>query len=109
MKRITILTLTLSLGLVCGTLEAAISTAGVKQSLSSVPAAEIPAKAAELLKAAKAKERPAVTVQAVNDALEINPTLAPAVVGAIAKSSPETAALAAGAAAQRQPKLAAEI
>ena len=81
----------------------------IRETLSRVPAAEFPAQAAELIKQVKGREQPAVTVQVVKTALELNPAAAPAVVGAICRAVPETAAVAAGTAAEQQPKQASLI
>jgi len=80
-----------------------------KKALSSVSALEMPAKAAELVKQAPAKDREVVTSAVVNNAAAIKPMTLPAVVGAIAKSTPDMAATAAAVAAAAQPKLALEI
>lgn len=77
--------------------------------LASVPAPEMPAKAADLVKAARSRDRSAVTVEVVKAALARNPAAALSVVGAIAKVVPEMAAVAAGAAAEVRPAQAAEI
>jgi hypothetical protein len=45
----------------------------------------------------------------VESAVKVNPAAAPAIVGAVSKSVPDMAALAAGTAAKQQPKLAAAI
>jgi len=84
-------------------------TAPFKQALAGVPAAELPAKAAELVKAAKANERQAATVGIVRAALEINPAAAPSIVGAIARAVPTMAPVAAGTAAAQQPRQAGAI
>ena len=76
----------------------------VRESLSHFPAAELPAKAAEMIKQTKASGREAMTIKVLKSALEINPAAAPAVVGAIARSVPDMAAVAAGTAAGQQPK-----
>jgi hypothetical protein len=69
-----------------------------------VPTAELPAKAAELVKASKPKTRELVTVEVVRAAVSINSNLAAAVAAAIGRSTPDMAATAAGAAAQVQPR-----
>lgn len=84
-------------------------TQPVRATLSSVPAPELPAKSAELVKQAKARDWGRTTVSVVNSAVEINAAATPAVVGAISKSVPDMAATAAGAAAAKQPKQAAAI
>jgi len=87
----------------------ALETTPFKQALVGVPAAELPAKAAELVKAAKTNERQAATVAIVKAALEMNPAAAPSIVGAIARAVPAMAPVAAGTAAAQQPKQAAAI
>ena len=77
--------------------------------LTAVPAAELPAKAAELVSQAKAADRREATTNVVKAALSINPAAAPAIVGAIARAVPEMASIAAGTAAAEQPKQAAAI
>jgi hypothetical protein len=77
--------------------------------LTAVPAAELPAKAADLVSQAKAADRQEATINVVKAALSINPAAAPAIVGAIARAVPEMASLAAGTAAAQQPKQAAAI
>jgi hypothetical protein len=77
--------------------------------LSAVPAAEQPAKAADLVSQAKTRERQATTISVVKAALGINPAAAPAIVGAIARAVPQMAAVAAGTAAAEQPKQASAI
>src|SRR5204862_7861363 len=73
-------------------------------SLTSVATAELPARTAALVKEAPAKEREAATVTIVRTAVKLNPAAAPAIVGAVARSVPEMAAVAAGTAATVQPK-----
>src|SRR5436305_217739 len=80
-----------------------------RNTLKQIPAAELPAKAAQLVKAAKMAEREATTIDVVKAAVEMNPAATPVIVGAIAKAVPEMAALAAGTAAAQQPKQAAAI
>jgi hypothetical protein len=77
--------------------------------LSKVPAAELPAKAADLVSQAKPGDREVTTVNVVKCAVGINPAAAPAIVGAIAQAVPEMAPVAAGAAATEQPKQASAI
>jgi hypothetical protein len=77
--------------------------------LTAVPAAELPAKAADLVSQAKLRDRQTTTVSVVKAALGINPAAAPAIVGAIARAVPEMASVAAGTAAAQQPKQAAAI
>jgi hypothetical protein len=77
--------------------------------LAAVPAAELPAKAADLILHSRSRERQAATVNVVKGAVGINPAAAPAIVGAIARAVPDMASVAAGAAAALQPKQAAAI
>jgi hypothetical protein len=75
----------------------------------AVPAAEMAAKAADLVKSAKTRDRGVVTGNVLTAATAINPACVPTVVGAIAKSVPDMASIAAGTAAELQPKQAADI
>lgn len=77
--------------------------------LTAVPAAELPAKAADLVFQAKPADRQETTMNVVKAALGINPAAAPAIVGAIARAVSEMASVAAGTAAAEQPKQAAAI
>jgi hypothetical protein len=77
--------------------------------LAAVPATELPAKAADLVSRARARDWHTTTVSVVNSAVGINPVAAPAIVGAIARAVPNMASVAAGAAADLQPKQAAAI
>jgi hypothetical protein len=81
----------------------------LKDVLLTVPAAELPAKAADVVSQAKGRDRAATTANAVKAAIEINPAAAPAIVGAIAAKVPEMASTAAGVAAAEQPKQAAAV
>ncbi len=108
MKRIAIF----ALGIVClGALNclATDRPGSLKDTLKSVPAAELPAKAADLVRNAKLSQRGEVTVNVVRAAVGMNPAAAPAIVGAIARAVPDMAALAAGTAAGEQPKQASAI
>src|SRR5437588_939369 len=80
-----------------------------RESLSRVSAAELPPKAAELIKNAKSRDRVSTTINVVKAAIGINPAAAPAIVGGIARAVPEVAAVAAGTAAAEQPKQASLI
>jgi hypothetical protein len=71
--------------------------------LAAVPAAEMPAKAADVVAQAKTPEREATTIAVVQAAVGINPAAAPAIVGAIAHAVPEMAPLAASTATAQQP------
>jgi hypothetical protein len=77
--------------------------------LASVPSAELPAKASDVVQHAKSRERTDATADVVKAALGINPAAAPAVVGSIASGTPTMASVAAGVAAAEQPKQAAAI
>ena len=77
--------------------------------LAAVPAAELPAKAADLVLHAKSRERQTTTINAVKAAMTLNPAATPALVGAIARAVPAMASVAAGTAAAEQPKQAAAI
>ena len=75
--------------------------------LKSVPLAELPSKAAELVAAAKVKDQAKTTVDVVKAAIGLNPAAAAAIVGAIAASTPSVAAIAAATAARLLPEQAA--
>jgi hypothetical protein len=75
------------------------------QTLSPVPAAEIPAKAAELVAQAKPAERQPTTIAVVQAAVGKYPSAAPLIVGAIAKAVPAMAATAAATAVGLQPTM----
>jgi hypothetical protein len=77
--------------------------------LAAVPAAELPAKAADLVKQAKVCDWTNTTVGVTKAAVTINPAAAPSIVGAIARAVPDMAAIAAGIAAAKQPKQATAI
>lgn len=77
--------------------------------LSEATSAELPAKAADLVKRAKARDRSVTTVNVVKAALQANPGSARAVVSVISKAVPEMAPIAAATAAELQPKEAALI
>jgi hypothetical protein len=79
------------------------------ETLSAVPAAELPAKAADLVLQTKSRTRLGVTVNVVKSAVGIQPAAACAIVGAISRAVPEMASVAAGAAAAEQPKQASAI
>jgi hypothetical protein len=79
------------------------------ETLQHIPAAELPAKAAQLVKSTRTPQRETVTVDVVKAAVEINPAAAPAIVGAIARAVPEMASVAAATAATEQPKQASAI
>jgi hypothetical protein len=87
----------------------ALKASSFKEALTSAPAAELPATAAELVLHAKSRDRAVTTIEVVKTAVRINPAAAPAIVGAIARSVPDMASIAAGAAAAEQPRQAAAI
>jgi len=105
MKRIA----TIGLSLVWLVAATSYAKEGYKEILSHVPAAELPVKAAELIKDAKPRSRETVTMEVVKAAVNLNPAAAPVIVSAIARAVPDMAAVAAGAAATLQPKQGASI
>src|ERR1039457_4267087 len=80
-----------------------------RETLSHAPAAELPAKAAEMIKPSKSREMESTTVKVVRSAVEINPAAAPAIAGAVARAVPNVAAVAAATAAEQQPMQASAI
>jgi hypothetical protein len=76
----------------------------LKETFSKVPAAEVPAKAAEIVSQAGMSSRDAVAGDVVKASLKKNPAVATAVVGAICRTSPETAPTVAATAVGVQPK-----
>lgn len=110
MKRIISIVLSVAFAVACNSFGKDAPKANpFKETLAAVPAAELPAKAADLVLQAKARARRTVTVNVVKAAVGINPAAAPAIVGAIARAVPEMASVAAGAAAVEQPKQASAI
>ncbi len=77
--------------------------------LSRATAVELPAKAAELVSKADAKQRIQTTLDVVRAAVPLSPASAPSIVGSIAESSPEMAATAAATAVSLMPDLSAAI
>ena len=77
--------------------------------LKSIPLAELPGKAADLVAAANPKTQTQTTVDIVKSAIGLNPAAATAIVGSIAATTPKMAAVAAATAAGLLPKLAADI
>lgn len=67
--------------------------------LSTTTQAELPAKAADLVARASAKQQSQTTVDVVKAAVGLNPAAAPAIVGSIAQTTPAMAAIAASTAA----------
>jgi hypothetical protein len=90
----------------CGVTTAKDEAGGIvlKETLSKVPAAEVPAKAADIVAQAEAGSRAAIAVDVVKASLKMNPTMATAIVGAICRTSPETAPTVAATAAGIQPR-----
>src|SRR5712671_6672773 len=87
--------LTTALGAVCTFSSFAKDNAKpVSLILSSVPAAELPAKAAQIIKDAKVRDREATTLNVVKVAVGMNPAAAPVIVGAIAREVPTMAPVA---------------
>jgi len=110
MKRIT--SLVAGLALASGSLASAaesVKTSGLQQALSQVPATELPAKSADIVKMAKTRDRGFITVGVVKSSIRMNPVSTTSVVGAIAQAVPDMASIAAGEAAEEQPAKAAEI
>jgi len=81
----------------------------VRVTLSDVPPAELPAKAAELIKSAKAKDRSTTIVKVVRAAIKLNPAAASAIAGAAAQSAPAMASIVAATAVNEQPRQAGAI
>ncbi len=77
--------------------------------LSTVNPAELPAKSAELVLQADAKNRLETAANVVKAAVGLNPAAAAAIVGTIAQSAPEAASVAAATAATLVPDQAAAI
>jgi len=71
--------------------------------LSKVTAIELPAKSAELVSRSSVGQRQQTTVEVVAASVPLNPAAAPAIVGSIAQSSPEMAAIAAATAVSLVP------
>lgn len=74
----------------------------VKKAVTSVPVAEMPAKAAEIVSQASKEDREAVALTAVRAAIYKSRASAPLVVSAIAKVAPEFAAAVSMAAAEME-------
>jgi hypothetical protein len=77
--------------------------------LSTTTQAELPAKAADLVAQAKAKQQQQTTIDVVKAAVGLNPAAAAAIVGSIAQKTPAMAAIAASTAAGLVPNQAATI
>jgi hypothetical protein len=104
----TLVTIVVAGALSVGAAEAPVLTP-LQAILTHAPSAELPAKAAELIKDSPSRERAAVTVEVVRAAVGINPAAAPAIVGAIARAVPDEASIAAATAAEMLPRQAADI
>jgi hypothetical protein len=78
--------------------------ADVEQSLSGVATPELPVKAAALVSQSKDSEKESVALLVLQTVSEINPVSIPTVVGAIARSTPALASMAAADAVTLQPK-----
>ncbi len=78
--------------------------ADVEQSLSGVATPELPVSAANLVSQSKASEQESVTMLVLQTVSEINPASIPTVVGAIGRSTPAMASVAAANAVTLQPK-----
>lgn len=74
------------------------------QQLSSVPKAELPAKAASLVLTAQGEDREKATATIVGAAVDLSPVAAPIIVSSVSKLSPDMAPIAAVTAAAKQPK-----
>jgi hypothetical protein len=79
------------------------TSAALQKSFAQISRVELPAKAAYLVQSAKLGERSELTRRVVLAAARVSVAVVPAVVGAISKTTPEMAALAAGEAAREQP------
>ena len=77
--------------------------------LKRVPAAELPEKAASLVKSFGKLERETMATNVVKIAVRIGPAAAPLIVGAVARAVPEVAASSAQAAALEQPTQAEDV
>jgi hypothetical protein len=78
--------------------------ADVEQSLSGIATPELPVSAANLVSQSKASEQESVTMLVLQTVSEINPASIPTVVGAIGRSTPAMASVAAANAVMLQPK-----
>ena len=81
----------------------------VAKALRSVPAAELPARAAQLVKEAKEAEQEFTTIAVVKASVKLKPASTLIVVGVICKTSPKVAPMAAATAAKLQPQWATAI
>ena len=74
----------------------------LRKALSAVPAPDRPVLVVKWIKEAPAERRELITINAVKQAVEINPAAAALLVGAIGRAVPEMVALAAATAAAKQ-------
>jgi hypothetical protein len=81
----------------------------IQTQLSAVAAPELPAQAAQIIAAANAAARPAITGTVIADVFSLKPASLVSVVSAIAQQSPDVAAIAAATAAKLEPKQASWI
>jgi hypothetical protein len=77
--------------------------------LTGVPAAELPAVSAGLVKRAKTQDRTVLAIYVVKAGVRINPAAASAIVGAITRAVPETASFTARAGVEAKPEMAEAI
>jgi hypothetical protein len=63
----------------------------IRKALKNVTALELPAKASSLVAAADEKDREAVALTVIKVALRLHPSAAPAIVGAIIRTTPSVA------------------
>ena len=100
------LALILTLGLIAAVVPVQASNhtpAALKATLAKVATAELPAEAAAMVARAPVADRGALAVDVTKCAVKLRPTVAAAIVGAVAGKSPETAPAVAAAAAGVQP------
>lgn len=97
------MTVVLALAMVLGATAGDNSNVPALGVLNTVKSAELPAKAAELVSQADAKNLKPTTVEVVKAAVGLNPAAAPAIVGSIAQTSPAMAATASATAAALVP------
>ncbi len=76
----------------------------LRQELSKVATAEVPAKAAEIVTKTKRADRDKIAAEVIKAVFKAHPTITVATVGMISTKSPESAPAAAAAAANLQPK-----
>ena len=93
----------LLLGANMGTCGECPASAALQESFAEISRVELPAKAAHLVQCAKSAERSELTRSVVQAAGRVSVAVVPAVVGAISKTVPEMAVLAASEAAREQP------